>query len=89
MINVAQRILYNHLEQMPVLIIETVIAGLMYPTATIVAIWVFLLGRVMYAFGFKSSPKLRGPGFGLGMLSIFTLHVCTVMSVYGLVKANN
>ena len=55
-INSAQRIIWNYLEAMPYLIIETYLAGLCYTNITIVCVWAFLVGRIAYAFGFAKAP---------------------------------
>ena len=86
--NSAQRIIWNYLEAMPYLIIETVIAGLYYTNITIGCVWVFLLGRIIYAFGFAKAPKARVPGFLICTIGVFTLHVLCVLTLIELFKNN-
>ena len=87
-INSAQRIIWNYLEAMPYLIIETIIAGLMYSNITVGCVWAFLLGRIMYAFGFAKAPQFRGPGFMIGMLAVMTLHVLCILTFIQFFKMN-
>ena len=88
MINSAQRIIWNYLEALPYLIIETIIAGLVYTDITVGCVWAFLLGRIIYSFGFAKAPQFRGPGFLIGMLAVMTLHVLCILTLIELFKKN-
>ena len=45
------------------MIIFSVISGIFYTNATVGLIWGVFVGRIIYAFGYRASPKFRAPGF--------------------------
>ena len=88
-INTAQRIIWNTLEAFPYLIISTCIAGLYHDRITVGCIWAFLLGRILYAFGFKYNSLYRTPGFTIGFFAVITLHVLCILTLIQLFKSNS
>ena len=67
--NNAQRVHYNFLEQLPVVIVCSAIGGLFYPIYSALATGVFLVGRILYSLGYYfGGPKARIPGGILGTI---------------------
>lgn len=60
--NLAQRAHGNLLENMPQAIASTLVAGLVYPRAAPVLASIWLLGRIVYAYGYIMSTKPHGKG---------------------------
>mmetsp|Transcript_83530 Transcript_83530/g.97667 ORF Transcript_83530/g.97667 Transcript_83530/m.97667 type:complete len:175 (+) Transcript_83530:39-563(+) len=72
--NNAQRVHYNFLEQIPVVVIGGVLSGVFYPIPAAIAIGTYTVGRVIYAIGYiAKGPNFRGPGALLGAASMFFL----------------
>uniref|UniRef100_A0A7S3CPA3 Microsomal glutathione S-transferase 3 n=1 Tax=Strombidium rassoulzadegani TaxID=1082188 RepID=A0A7S3CPA3_9SPIT len=82
--NCAQRCQLNFLEQLPIVLVGALVAGIEYRTWTFVICVVYSVARLMYGFGYMHSPKGRVPGailqdiavlgfLGLGFSSAYKL----------------
>ena len=65
----------NYIEMMPTLIVATVLSGIYFPIPALVGVWGALLGRILFAIGYKKGPAMRKPGAML-------LILCTVMMLF-------
>lgn len=73
-INRAQRIHKNFLEQLPTVVVLTLVSGLEFPFATAIVSLLFGISRFLYML-----PR-RGAGFMLGLASIALLAVGALYS---------
>jgi len=65
--NNAQRVHYNYLESIPIVITCTLISGLSYPRYTVLMAWIFMIGRTLYTMGYLTGgAQKRGPGAIIG-----------------------
>ena len=81
--NSAQRVMLNYIESFPFLIAFSLAAGIYYPAYAVIGVWTVLFGRVLYAIGYKKSPKLRIPGALIMMVCNLTMMV---LSFFTMVK---
>jgi len=82
--NNAQRVHYNYLEMLPVVVITGLISGLFYPICAAIAIGAWTLGRIVYTIGYVTSgPNLRVPG---AVLALFPTFYLIGSAGYGLSK---
>ncbi|KAK5100194.1 hypothetical protein LTR70_001817 [Exophiala xenobiotica] len=85
--NCAQRAHGNLLENMPQAIAMLLFAGLFYPQATPILGVTWVLGRVVYAYGYITSNKPDGRGrtyggfFYLGQLGLIVLSVSAALKM--------
>ena len=63
----------NFLEQMPIIIISILVAGIKFKFATFVTSVVYCVARLMYGFGYMTSPKGRVAGAILQDLAVLAL----------------
>ena len=77
----AQRLHYNFLENIMQLTTCIALAGLYFPITA--AIWggVVTLGRLIYQFGYRLSPKTRFFGAPFILLTAFGLPIFTIVSL--------
>ena len=78
----AQRAYYNFLELFFPVLVPLLIAGLAYPTATIIEGVIFMIARLLYAIGYTSSKGGDGRYIGalLGHLCAMAIFVTAVLS---------
>ena len=86
MINCGQRCQLNFLEQMPIVLLCSVIGGLSYSDWVLYLDITYCVARVMYGFGYMSSPKMRVPGALLQDLALLGLIGVAYSSAYNLIK---
>ena len=85
--NCAQRAHGNLLENMPVAIAALLFAGLFYPLASPLLGLVWVVSRVIYAYGYVTSDKPEGRGrsyggaFWLAQLGLIGLSVSAALSM--------
>ena len=77
----AQRVVMNYVEWMPIIIIYTLVAGLVFPQVVIYTSWIIVVGRLLYCIGYIKAPHLRVPGFMVQLLCIFTNLILSFASV--------
>ena len=79
----AQRIANNYFEQLPMMILFTILAGICSNETAFITALVYIGGRFLYSFGYMRSPGLRVPGAAVqdGAL-LFQFY----LAVNGLVK---
>jgi len=83
--NNAQRAHYNYLEQAHTVVIALLIAGLTYTRLSILLGAVYIIGRELYSWGYRSGgPKARTPGAVTQDLSLLALIVIAFMSAWSL-----
>ena len=76
----AQRAHLNYLETLTFSMASTLIGGLFYPRITAIAGVIHMVGRQMYASGFKKGGAAgRGKGFAIIMLTLLVNFVCTIV----------
>ena len=84
-INCGQRCQLNFFEQLPIVLICTVISGMQYPLYTFYAQVLYCIARLMYGFGYMTSPKARVPGALLCDVALLGLIVMAYRVVYNLI----
>ncbi|KAI5998295.1 hypothetical protein EDD15DRAFT_315810 [Pisolithus albus] len=86
--NCAQRAHQSTLEQMPSIIVTTLISALRYPNVAAIACGAWTVSRVLYTFGYTSeAPEKRNTYGGLlGLLSFMTLLLSSTYTASQLVK---
>ena len=52
----------NYVESFPQLIIFSIVSGVLYPNYTLVGVWLYILGRILYSFGYRKETSYRIPG---------------------------
>jgi len=77
----------NYIESFPFLIVFSLAAGIYYPLYAVIGVWVVLFARILYAIGYKKSPKLRIPGALMMMVCNLMMMVLSLVSVVKLLKA--
>jgi uncharacterized membrane protein YecN with MAPEG domain len=78
--NNAQRVHYNFLEALPMILILLFIAGLKQPLAALIIACVYFVSRIIYLFSYIKSPNMRVIGvipMSLCILSLFGLSLYT------------
>ncbi len=76
----AQRAHANYLETLTFSMASTLLGGLFYPRITAIAGVIHIVGRQMYASGFKKGGAAgRGKGFAIVMLTLLVNFVCTIV----------
>lgn len=79
--NIAQRIHYNYLEQVTVIITWLLIGGLKYEWIAVGVGSFYLISRIIYTIGyFTKGPRGRVIGFFLQFLSSIVLCVLAILS---------
>jgi uncharacterized membrane protein YecN with MAPEG domain len=78
----AQRVHYNYLENLQLILVLIFIAGLKQPLAALILACIYFAGRTIYSFGYgMSGPNGRGIGSliaGLALITLFALSLYTV-----------
>lgn len=80
--NQAQRVYLNYVEQLPIICLTAPIGGLYVPIPTLVFIWTFAFGRMLYGCGYMSEgkPIMRGCGGCISALCVAGLITVALMS---------
>ena len=78
----------NYIEQMPLLMIFPVIAGLGFCMPTVILLLVQLLGRVLYTVGYKIQAKFRMVGGMFIMLTHFAMIVLAFITAIWLMTGS-
>ena len=79
------RIPMNYIEQLPIIVFLSMISGLYFALGTLIVVWVMLLGRIQYSYGYSAEQKKRAPGAILGFLGLFALIGMSFASAVALV----
>ena len=74
----------NFLEQITILIFTILVAGLVFPTFTIVLAGIHFVGRILYTLGYRVSPKARMIGAPFVMLSSVVLIFSAIFAAWKL-----
>ena len=74
----------NFLEQITILIFTILVAGLVFPTFTIVLAGIHFVGRILYTLGYRVSPKARMIGAPFVMLSSGVLIFSAIFAAWKL-----
>jgi len=78
----AQRVHYNYLESLQLILVLIFIAGLKQPLAALILACIYFAGRTIYSFGYgMKGPNGRGIGSllaGLALITLFALSLYTV-----------
>jgi uncharacterized membrane protein YecN with MAPEG domain len=88
-LQLAQRAHLNYLETLPWTHVCLFFAGLFFPVPASIIGVIHLVGRQLYSWGFRKRPNLRGPGFGIAMLTLlihFLMAVAGSLRLIGLVS---
>ena len=72
----------NFLEQLPLVVVCALVAGIDYPFITFLLLIVYSVGRITYAFGYMNSPGKRVPGVLMGSLSLLVILVLAYKTGY-------
>ena len=83
--NVAQRIAYNYLEHIQMVLVWIMVSGLRYPYVSIGSGIVYFIGRLIYTVGYsRFGPNGRFAGVLFCFLSILVMFVVSIMSCLSL-----
>ena len=82
--NLVQRSHANFLEQVMQHCLFILVAGYSYPTFAAVMGVVGIIARFMFVVGYSSSPASRMMGFRGTMLSLMTLFVASLMTIWNI-----
>ena len=78
----SQRVHYNYLESLQLILVLIFIAGLKQPLAALILACIYFAGRTIYSFGYgMSGPNGRSIGglfAGLSLITLFALSLYTV-----------
>ena len=81
--NCSQRAHSNFLEQLPVFFVSMLVGGLKYPVAMSAMGSVWLVGRVLYAWGYRTSKhNSTGQGRYKGIISTIVQAPMAAMTLY-------
>ena len=83
----AQRIIMNYIESFPYLITFTICSCFYFPTYSVIGVWLVLVGRVFYAFGYKKEPKARIYGALIMAIGNMMMMVLSFVSAFYLMGA--
>mmetsp|Transcript_90069 Transcript_90069/g.124333 ORF Transcript_90069/g.124333 Transcript_90069/m.124333 type:complete len:175 (+) Transcript_90069:27-551(+) len=87
--NLRQRAHKNFIEQLTVVCIFTLLAGLFTPQYAIILGSIYAVGRLIGTLGYIKSAQMRVPGMILTNLSLFALEILAGYNAYTLVKSVN
>ncbi|OLY80545.1 Microsomal glutathione S-transferase 3 [Smittium mucronatum] len=84
--NNVMRVHQNYVEQLPIVIVATLVSGIFYPTLSALLGGIYITGRYLYGVGYtKSGASGRYPGAPMLNLSMFlNLILCFI----GIFNAN-
>ena len=86
--NTAQRVHYNYVEQLAVVVILIFVSGVGLPIPATILGWIYFLGRVIYTYGYAyRGPNKRLKGVILIDLSLFGLIITSVISSVKVITA--
>lgn len=80
--NQGQRIHLNYVEHLPMIIGFSLIAGVLYPCLIASLGFLYVIGRIIYAEGYKIRPILRVPGALLMDVFLLVIIGYAVYSIY-------
>jgi uncharacterized MAPEG superfamily protein len=79
--NVGQRIHYNYLESVTIIICWVLISGIKYPWVAVAAGGAYVIARIIYHIGYETKgPSGRVAGFIISQLSSIVLFVVSILS---------
>ena len=84
--NCGQRCQLNFLEQLPIILLCSVVAGMQDAQTTFYMQVAYAVARVIYAWGYMKSPKMRVPGAIIQDLALLGLLVNSYRAAYSLVQ---
>jgi uncharacterized membrane protein YecN with MAPEG domain len=87
--NNAQRVHYNFLEALPIILILLFIAGLKQPLAALIIGCVYFVARLIYFFSYIKNPNLRVLGVIPMSLSLFALFGLSLYTASEYMKMYN
>ena len=70
----------NYIESFPYLITFTICSCFYFPTYSVIGVWTVLIGRILYAIGYRSQPKARIYGAMIMMLGNMTMMILSFVS---------
>ena len=79
-IQAGMRVPMNYIEQIPLLVFLASISGLYYPFATMILVWVALIGRILYTIGYMKESKFRIPGFLIALICVLGLMGMSIIT---------
>lgn len=80
--NNGQRVQLNFLEQLPIVMVSTLVGGFAFPWVAFAFQLVFFIGRLLYSFGYtKCGPSARVPGAMLCNVTVLGAPCLAVASV--------
>ena len=83
--NCGQRCQLNFLEQLPIIIISSLLAGINHAQITFYIEIGYCVARIMYGFGYMMSPKARVPGAIMQDLALVALVGLAYKEVYSMI----
>mmetsp|Transcript_21784 Transcript_21784/g.29981 ORF Transcript_21784/g.29981 Transcript_21784/m.29981 type:complete len:206 (-) Transcript_21784:38-655(-) len=78
--NRSSRAVYNYLEYLPVLLVNSIVAGFVFPYPIFILSLITFAGRTFYSLGYTASFKARIPGFLVSTFAQNTLEGLTLLS---------
>ncbi|TNV75441.1 hypothetical protein FGO68_gene2738 [Halteria grandinella] len=85
--NIAQRIHQNFLEQIIIVVLLTLVAGLQYPALTVYLGIAYSVGRLINALGYSKKVAGRLPGLAIFNTSLFGLLILSLKTLWTLSNA--
>ena len=83
--NCGQRCQLNFLEQLPIIMITSLLAGIHQARITFYIEIFYCIARLMYGFGYMKSPKARVPGAIMQDLALVALIGLAYKEVYDMI----
>ena len=80
--NNAQRTAMNYVESFPQLIMFTLVSGIYYPNLSLAGVWIYILGRILYSFGYRKETRYRIPGAFLQMIVMLMIIILSFSTCY-------
>ena len=84
--NNGQRCQLNFHEQLPIVIISALLAGLRFTHLTFYLLIAYCVGRMAYNIGYMQSPNKRVVGAIIQDIAVLSLIVMSFMALYKLIK---
>ncbi len=83
-LSVAQRTAYNYMEQLPIILFSTMVAGMVWWIPATCLAGLFFFGRILFTIGMTSSKgtSARFPGFAILMLGLFPQMILATVGCF-------
>lgn len=76
----------NFLEQLPFILVVSIVAGIVYPWITFAFQLTFIIGRILFSIGYtKCGPGARVPGaliMDVVILGVFGLSIASLVKIW-------